>query len=261
MKLLPLIKESNNILSFEPTDDYMDKLKTWLSMLNYNGRAPNGMKKAMQWLQFLDKQVNSYKLFHNSKIKSKDAMFLHNIKAVISKWNNNDILTIETKFKNNKTITLNLSLAIFHNKSTISENNFIKISKYINKHLETLNGFHKKTLKPKINIYFVKKALSKSAAVYKSDKDVIFIRPDKVISGDNYGSFLYVITHELGHRYEYKYTLPTIFDYRWNTTPYSKTSESWNGEQFAELFALSHWYNKYKEKYKIQLDKFNKIMK
>ena len=39
------------------------------------------------------------------------------------------------------------------------------------------------------------------AQLIKLMKIKFFIRPDKVIKGDAYASFVYVVMHELGHRY------------------------------------------------------------
>jgi hypothetical protein len=46
---------------------------------------------------------------------------------------------------------------------------------------------------------------------------------------------------------------------RWITTKYSKVDSFTGEEKFAELFAISHWPNKYKE-YKKQIKEFKKVI-
>ena len=144
----------------------------------------------------------------------------------------------------------------------MSEKNFKEQSKYIDDFLSTLKGFHKKSLKDLI-IVFVKKEQSRAGATYKTYEDKIFIRPDKVIKGDAYASFVYVVMHELGHRYLQKYNVKWNYDsFEWSTTKYSMTDSMTGEEKFAELFALSHF--KYSGKpfsdYVEKIEKFEKIM-
>lgn len=76
---------------------------------------------------------------------------------------------------------------------------------------------------------------------YKRDRDALLIRttPNSLKRDSaGYGSFEYILVHEMGHRFE-KYNPPKIdFDRReWLTTRYS----SREGEAFAELFAIGHF--------------------
>jgi hypothetical protein len=77
---------------------------------------------------------------------------------------------------------------------------------------------------------------------YRREQDQLWIRAtpggriDK--GGSGYGGLAYVITHELGHRYERKHHVPYDFDRpEWFTSRYSQK----DGEAFAELFALSNF--------------------
>lgn len=75
---------------------------------------------------------------------------------------------------------------------------------------------------------------------YKRSEDALWVRttPSILKRAQGYGSFEYIIVHELGHRYERYHSLPTDFDkVPWHTTRYSRSE----GEAFAELFALGHF--------------------
>jgi hypothetical protein len=76
---------------------------------------------------------------------------------------------------------------------------------------------------------------------YRASEDALYIRATPNVlnrEGGSYGSFEYIIAHELGHRYEHKHHHPTDFDrLEWHTTPYSRKE----GEAFAELFALGQF--------------------
>ena len=141
---------------------------------------------------------------------------------------------------------------------------FKEHSEFVDKLFNSLEGFHKKALKGDLTVEFVKKEESKSIGKYKTNKNIIQIRPDKIKeSGFNYASLPYIIVHELGHRYLEKNKVN--FDYdssSWITTPYSKT-DSWSGEEkFAELFALSHFNYKGNpfDNYKDKIEKFRNLL-
>jgi len=253
---------SNNILNVQNTNEYITLLRNWLKTLDYKGRAPKGMKKFHTDLNALDSRLKDITKYYNNDVEANpDAM--RYIDAMFSWYKISDIDTINKKFSNvNKFRILKLNNGTYINESIISEKRFRLLSNEIDKFLSSLKGFHKKILKPSLKIYFVKKAKTKATATYKSEQDIILIRPDKIKAfNDEYASISYIILHELGHRFEKYNKLPTDFyTDEWYTTPYSKTPNSWKGEQFAELFAISHWYNKYKSKYKKILDEFIKIM-
>lgn len=107
-----------------------------------------------------------------------------------------------------------------------------------------LNGWHRKALDGGIRVVFAgpKDFGGTASGKYRSEKDELWIRatPGGRIEkgGSGYGGLGYVITHELGHRYERKHHVPYDFDRgEWYTTPYSHK----DGEAFAELFALSNF--------------------
>lgn len=75
---------------------------------------------------------------------------------------------------------------------------------------------------------------------YKRNEDALYIRttPNVLKRGEGYGSFEYIIVHELGHRFERYNRIAIDFDkVEWWTTKYSRNE----GEAFAELFALGHF--------------------
>lgn len=107
-----------------------------------------------------------------------------------------------------------------------------------------LSGWRRKALDGGIRVVFAgpKDFRGTSSGTYRSEKDELWIRatPGGRIEkgGAGYGGLAYVITHELGHRYERKHHVAVDFDRpEWQTTPYSRKE----GESFAELFALSNF--------------------
>lgn len=98
---------------------------------------------------------------------------------------------------------------------------------------------------------------SQLAGKYRSGTDTVYLRATPTIlkRADNYGSFEYVLVHELGHRYEFKNKLATDFDtLMWQTTAYSRQE----GEAFAELFALGHF--KYGGPWSPVVERFEEVM-
>lgn len=137
------------------------------------------------------------------------------------------------------------NFAIYTNDAGLTQKSFKSYIDDIDKFFHTLKGIHHKSINPKVKITFVKSADSKSAAKYKTANDTLFIRASKIVSGDKYGSLLYVVLHELGHRFlQLNYGRNFASPSEWLTTRYSMVDSLNDEEQFAELFALSHFkYN------------------
>jgi hypothetical protein len=79
---------------------------------------------------------------------------------------------------------------------------------------------------------------------YLSAKDVLQVRASpQILKRDaGYASFEYILVHELGHRFEKFFRLPTDFDKpEWFTSKYSMTESMTGSESFAELFAIGHF--------------------
>lgn len=130
------------------------------------------------------------------------------------------------------------------NVSGFYEDDLMGFVKRLEAVLDMLKGWRKKALSGGVTIALAgpKDFRGTSGGKYKSADDVLYVRatPDVLKrSGGNYGSFEYIIVHELGHRYEYKVHLPSVdFDKPdWWTSRYSRNE----GESFAELFALSNF--------------------
>jgi len=247
-----------SLLNFKGTDKEIVYLKKWLDSLRLSyGKAPKGLKEVFKDLQFLQRQFDVAKDF-NIQVNT------GNIKAVLSRWTKDTIDKIQNSLSDKEQIDLNLKNAIYINNSLLNATKFKELAQQLDTFLNTLKGFHKKALKKPLKIRFVKKATLKSKAQYKSNKDEIYIRPDYIKFNDNYGSFSYILVHELGHRYLKLFGkgLKNInFNYpKWFTTRYSETQTMSDEEPFAELFALSNWSSKYKE-YKEKIDKFIKVLK
>lgn len=107
-----------------------------------------------------------------------------------------------------------------------------------------LKGWHRKALTGGLTVVLAspREFRGTAAGVYKrSQGGKLFVRATPNIlkrSGGTYGSFEYILVHELGHRFEDKNRIPEDFDKsHWWTTKYSRKE----GESFAELFALSHF--------------------
>ncbi len=167
---------------------------------------------------------------------------------------------IESVYKNSKENVIKKDIGKYIKFDASSYDKFLKNINTIEKFLKTLKGFHKKVIKDVV-IKFVSSNEIKSKAKYKTNEDELWINVSKMgDTKDGYGSLLYVVLHELGHRYlKYNKQKWNIDLPEWITTKYSKV-DSWSGEEkFAELFAMSHWKNKYKE-YEDKLNKFNKII-
>jgi hypothetical protein len=107
-----------------------------------------------------------------------------------------------------------------------------------------LKGWHRGALSGGIKVHLAgpKDFRGTASGKYGREGDILWIRATVggriERAGSGYGGFSYVVTHELGHRYEAKHHLKVDFDRaEWHTTKYSIN----DGESFAELFALSNF--------------------
>ncbi len=264
-----------DILKPVKTIDDLKRIRDWLSGLNIKvGKAPPGMKKLLTELKFVQKQFDTIDEYADSKFMTPEQKkaftdsAIRNINATLSRLTEEDINKIDTKLgkKEAEPDTIKQGSTTYINNSNLNFKKFKSLVSDMEGYLKKLKSFHKKvvTVKP-LTIRFVKKDLSKTAAKYKQDKDEVWIRPDskKIIKGDGYASFYYVLVHELGHRYDYFIKQKTDFDKpKWYTTKYSRTDSIAGSESFAELFALSHFgvkkYPEYEKQIKEFLDKVTK---
>lgn len=131
------------------------------------------------------------------------------------------------------------SLATYVNARGLANKTFDQYVAALDALLKNLQGWRKKALQGlQVILSGPENFRGTAAGTYKSAEDKLYIRATPKIlkrSAGSYGSPAYILIHELGHRYEYKFRMRTDFDQRaWWTTKYSMEE----GEAFAELFAL-----------------------
>lgn len=140
-----------------------------------------------------------------------------------------------------KEITLGGNL--YKNLSGFPEKALRDYAKALESVFEGLKGWRKKALSGGVVVALAgpQEFRGTTSGKYKSNEDILYVRATPNIlkrSRGSYASFDYIITHELGHRYEYKHPVRADFDQpEWYTSAYSRTE----GEAFAELFALSNF--------------------
>jgi hypothetical protein len=132
----------------------------------------------------------------------------------------------------------------------------------IEKVFDTLKGWRRQALSGGVRVVFAgpKDFRGTAGGTYRSAVDELWIRATAggrlERGGSGYGGLGYVIVHELGHRYDRKHG--TKFDFErpeWFTSKYSHK----DGEQFAELFAISNFDLKGDWNQAI-IEKFNGLM-
>jgi hypothetical protein len=133
---------------------------------------------------------------------------------------------------------------IYVNEVGVNEAALKKYASRLEAIFDDLKGWHKKALVGGVEVVLASPRNFRGTAggVYKmSEGGKLYVRatPAVLSRSGGYGSFEYILTHELGHRYEHKNRMPSEdFDKSpWWTTKYSRN----DGESFAELFALSHF--------------------
>lgn len=236
-----------------------EKARDWIKSLQLDIRTPKGMKKEHEKLKYILRKVESVEQYFKGKI---DDDYGYEIQRSIEEFTKEDLEKINKSFgsKDDKPLEIKRDNITFIKSDAGSYDSFIIAIDDLVEFIKTLKGYHTKCIKDLV-VRFVKKTDLKSKALYKTDKDELWIN---LLSMGNtkeeYGSLRYVVLHELGHRYLKK--IPQKWDYdsfEWVTTKYSKVDSFSGEEKFAELFALSHWEEKYPE-YKEKIDKFKSII-
>ena len=247
--------ESDSRLSFaDISPDNFDEFQAVMEKVA-NKKSPSGMSKEMDTLKYILKALKTIKEYD-----ADDDFILgtyKRIKQEIDHKGSDQLDNLLSKLLSGKTSdSIKTSHATFINSSIMADKVFKERVNELESFLKTLKSPHNKTLGNNLVVRFVRKEESKSSAKYKRDKDEIYLRPDrKITDGDGYGSFVYVLLHELGHRYEESHNTKEFESVEWITTPYSMKDTLSGNEHFAELFALSHWPEKY-PKYQDQIKKF-----
>ena len=253
---------NNKVLSLSESfgESNYQTTKDWIISLNLDGRTPKGMKKEVSILNFIKGQIKMaddfYKGIPTDSIKK-------TIQDSLDRFSSNELELINQKLRisDDEPKIIKKGIVKYIKSDASSYKKFTSAVKDVSAFLKELKGYHKKPLKDLV-IRFVKKSDLTSKASYKSEKDELWINLQSMgKTTDSYGSLVYVVLHELGHRYlksnPQDWNIDSIL---WITTKYSMT-DSWSGEEkFAELFAITHWEKKYKE-HKIKMDKFKNLIK
>lgn len=148
----------------------------------------------------------------------------------------------------------------FINEVGLDEASAMKYVKRLTTIFNSVKGWRAKALAGNMKVVLASPRLFSGTATgkYKSAEDAMLVRttPAVLKRDGGYGSFEYVIVHELGHRYEYKNRVPEDFDKpEWHTSRYSMKE----GESFAELFALG-FFNYTGAWDKTRVERFNTLM-
>ena len=252
---LDAIKALGNEL--QPYDDSkFEKFVEWISYFPKSGRAPAGEKKLFDTIKFLHRQLDMYR---EHGLKSA------NIDAALGWWEDNgEMDRIADVFFAKKTKArveeIKHKKVTFKNRSGLGEAAFKSTVKQVAKFLDSLDGFHAQTIKKPLEIHFKYAKDISAKAQYKTLDDAIWIKAGSKADNELYGHLLYIVLHELGHRYEHHFGKPRDFrDSEFYTTKYSRTDGFGGSECFAEIFALSHWPDKYEE-YAAKIERFKDMM-
>jgi len=223
----------------------IEKLENWLNTLDFKGKTPRGYKAEKDALVSISDKLDVFKQYPS--LEPDDNTYnIYNL--YVSKL---DINRVNAKFgaaNNTEPSSITKKYATYIKNDARSYKRFLSEIDNIESFLATLSGYHKKALGGLV-IKFVSPKAQKSIAKYVTSDDIIQINLKKVgNTSEEYGSLRYIVLHELGHRYLKKYRQRWNYDsFTWITTKYS-TVDSFSGEEkFAELFAISHWSNKYSE--------------
>lgn len=148
------------------------------------------------------------------------------------------------------------------NKAGLIESSLRKYVKRLETVLGSLKGWRAKATKGlKVVLASPKDFRGTAGGQYKESEDALYVRttPAVLKRGPGYGSFEYILIHEVGHRYDKRYGTGVDFARQeWWTTPYSRKETFGLSETFAELFALGHFG--IKGTWEATLDKFENLM-
>ena len=257
-----LFNIGKKLLNFKDSEEDMKLLDTFISALTIGGRSPAGLKKEYEKLKYFKQWIETWK---------KQGWIPQPVGASLSYWDEDYINLIldNFAFSNRKKVKDNIVIDnnTYLNESSLSESKFLNLTKIISELLNRLDGEYKKALKGGIKIIFKPSTEMKSKAVYKSDKDELWIRnsPDtlKLFDKELYGWVPYIIVHELGHRYDKFEGVPKWFNRSFITSKYSSQAGFGDEEVFAECFAISFFgdsvspeYPKWRDKIELFKSKF-----
>jgi hypothetical protein len=255
MRFRDLLNETTVKQQFKNVDD----LIKWIDTLQIPKRKPTVISKVEHsgMLNLITK-ISEY----THTINQQEKTFYTTIILNASGYLRLDVKEYENIYADKKQpLTVQKKYATYIKFDASAYDNFLKNIDVLEKFLVTLKGYHKKPLK-NLKIKFVSRNEIRSKASYKTDEDTLYINAKRMGgTTDGYGSLVYVVLHELGHRYlNYNPQNWKIDDLLYTTTDYSRKDSFTGEEKFAELFALTHWPKKYKE-HKEKMDLFKRIIK
>lgn len=252
---LDAIKKLGKSLLGTWDDSKMTDFIKYHSYFPSSGKAPRGKKKEFEHLQHAKKGIDIYNEYGLVPMLATSFDSYYNEEDI-----DNQVDTFLGKTKKQKIEKIVIGNITFINNSSMAVSRFKSTSKTISALLKRLKGYHAKAIQKPLEIHFKYAKDMKSRAYYKSDLDQIWVKESSKADNELYGHLLYIIVHELGHRYEQFYKIPKGFkDIDFYTTKYSKVDGYSASETFAELFAVSFWEDKYPE-YIDQIERFKKLM-
>lgn len=138
---------------------------------------------------------------------------------------------------------LSLDDRVYINEAGFDEATLNKYARRLETLFDSVKGWRQKALAGTMKVVLASpRAFSGTVGgKYKSSEDAMYVRatPSVLKRAEGYGSFDYILIHELGHRYEHKVGSSLDFERsEWRTTRYSQSRD---GEAFAELFAIGHF--------------------
>lgn len=237
-----------------PSPEDVRAFSKWMQeTFKLSGRAPKEVKNYQISLESFRRRLDSYAKSLEDHIRSPSMSSI----APFPGWFANDRqwmklnlpllvqhFTTEGTGKKIPTVEKTVGANTYTNNVGASEKRFDEMIALIEGVFAGLKGWRKGALEGGVRVLFMgpQDFHGTASGTYKSLIDQLWIRATTggriQKYGDGYGGLAYVITHELGHRYERKHHLPVNFDQSdWLTTRYSHNE----GESFAELFALSNF--------------------
>ena len=243
------------------TMDDVEQIISKMSDISLPGKKPKDVNKT-DWeiLKEIRELSNSILLLRKKGDKQEIDLKMFSLKVKLDQLRI-DIDDIINKLQsNNKSDKITKNNHTYLKMANISENKFKSFISDLESFFKSLKGFHNKVTK-NLTIKFVDGTKQKTAAKYIEKEDSLQVNINKIgKTKEEYGSLRYVILHELGHRFLKMY--PQKWDYtdnKWITTKYSGI-DSWSDEEkFAELFAMSHWENKYSQ-FSDKIEKFKQLI-
>lgn len=237
------LQQKVNELLADLNNDTMTEFHDWF-VVNYNvtgSRTPKGQKELKSAAEFFVRYItprHSYSSLFRPPQPDRDVL--------LSRWNSisGDLQNLTTHFSTEKIpATIKGRYATYVNQIGASKKTLSKYVDRVDSALANIVGWRSTAMNDlKVLIAGPATFGGTAGGKYSAEKDALFVRGTPAILKRNaggYGSLDYIITHELGHRYERQHYMAIDFDQlAWYTTHYSRKEGFGGSEAFAELFAL-----------------------